>query len=90
MDGIIFLNEPSRKMVQQKGGVRILLKMDFEWSILDANYIIRNVPYERLDAEGEIFFDLDVSLKMAMIRDLMVTNEIPHDVDFELVAEFEF
>jgi len=65
------------------------LKLDVKWSTLDNNYIVRNVPYEKLDAEGEIFFDLSVSIKLAMIRDLMGNNEIPHDIDYDLVANFE-
>lgn len=67
-----------------------LLRKDFSWSILGTNYVVRNVPYSVLPAEGEEFMSLGVSLKVAMIRDLMYENEIPHDVNFDDVADLEF
>lgn len=67
-----------------------MLKMrtDFKWRIGDTDYIIRNVPCEEYG--GEKVFNLDVSIKVATIRDLMVMNEIPHDVDFKLAEDIEF
>jgi hypothetical protein len=66
------------------------LKKDLHWSILGKKYVVRNVPYEIYDAESEEFLDLDVVIKLAMIRDLMYENKIPHDIDFEEVADLEF
>jgi hypothetical protein len=64
-------------------------KKDFEWYINGTEYKILNIPYERIDAEGEEFVDLDVATKMEMLRELMVAERIPPVVDFEIVAEFE-
>lgn len=66
------------------------LKQDVNWTISDVNYVVRNVPYTELDAEGDEFFDLGVTIKLAMIRDLMYMNQIPHDVNFDDVADMKF
>ncbi|MGG0308343.1 hypothetical protein ABEY43_06985 [Priestia megaterium] len=65
------------------------MKKDFVFSILDNNYTIRNVPYIKLDAEGEEFMSAGVSLKVAIIRDLMYANEIPHNVNFDDVSDLK-
>lgn len=36
-------------------------------------YKILNVPYEWIDAEGEEFVDVDVAIKIKIIRELMFT-----------------
>lgn len=66
------------------------MKKDIHWSILETDYIVRNVPYEIYDAEGEVFFDLGVSIKLTAIRDLMVMNELPHDLDYDVFKDVEF
>ena len=63
---------------------------DIVWSILDKEYTVRNVPYSILDAEGEEFLSLGVSVKLELIRKLMLMDEIPHNVDFNDVADLKF
>ncbi|PLR83591.1 hypothetical protein CVD25_17205 [Bacillus canaveralius] len=67
-----------------------MLKKDIIWRIDQTEYVVRNVPYVKLDADGEEFLDMDVSVTMTALRDLMVENEIPHDVDYEDFAHIEF
>lgn len=67
-----------------------LLKKDVKWSISEVEYIVRNVPYYETNSEAGESISVGVSLKLAMIRDLMVANEIPTDVDFDLVADLKF
>jgi hypothetical protein len=66
-----------------------LLKKDVHWTISNVNYVVRNVPYTELDAEGDEFYSLGVSIKLTMIRDLMYMNQIPHDVNFDDVADLD-
>lgn len=64
-------------------------KKVFAWDMDGTKYKILNVPYELMDTEGEEFVDLDVAVKMEMIRELMIAERIPSVVDFEVVANFE-
>jgi len=64
-------------------------KKDFSWNINDATYVIKNIPYETLDADGEVFIDYETSIKMDFIRELMITNQISNIVDFDLVKDYE-
>ncbi|MBS4178816.1 hypothetical protein [Lederbergia citrea] len=65
-------------------------KKDITWNILDRKYIVRNVPYTVSDTEDEQFLDLDVSMRLTALRDLMFENEIPHDINYEDIAHIEF
>jgi len=64
-------------------------KKVFKWDMDGTEYKILNVPYERIDTEGEEFVDLDVAIKMEMVRELMIAEKIPSVVDFNVVANFE-
>lgn len=64
-------------------------KKDFVWEMNGTEYKILNIPYEELDADGEEFVDLQVALKMEMIRELMIAERIPSVVDYEVVATLE-
>lgn len=64
-------------------------KRVFSWDMDGTEYKILNVPYERIDTEGEEFVDLDVAVKMEMVRELMAAERIPSVVDFEVVANLE-
>ncbi|MBS4224168.1 hypothetical protein [Lederbergia citrea] len=66
------------------------LKKDIIWNILEKKYIVRNVPYTVSDTEDEQFLDLDVSMRLTALRDLMFENEIPHDINYEDIAHIEF
>lgn len=57
-------------------------KIDFEWSNAGVKYVIRNVPCLN-DENKEESFSLDVTLKMAALKDLMFDGKISKDVDFE-------
>lgn len=65
-----------------------MLKKDIIWSIDETVYHIRNVPYIMHDDEE--YLDLGVSFRIMTIRDLMVQNEIPHNVNYEDVADIIF
>lgn len=64
------------------------MKKDFEWEINGIKYKVLNVPFYEMD-DDERCVDFEVALKLALIRDLMVANEIPHTVDFDEVADIE-
>ncbi|MED4852178.1 hypothetical protein P9386_10150 [Caldifermentibacillus hisashii] len=63
-------------------------KKDVLWQILGNEYRVLNVPHYKMNSEE--YFDIDVTFKLAMIRDLMITNEIPKTVNFEEIADFTF
>lgn len=62
------------------------MKKDIHWTMENVDYVVRNVPYEILDEE---VINLDVAIKLELIRELMYENEIPHDVDFDKVADLK-
>jgi len=63
---------------------------DIVWSVRDKEFTVRNVPYSKYEADGEEFISLGVSLKLEMIKKLMLQDEIPYDVDFTEVADLNF
>lgn len=65
------------------------LTKNIVWNIQNKEYKVKNVPYVELDAEEKNYFNMDVSIRLTMLRDLMVMNEIPNVVDYSLVADFE-
>lgn len=67
------------------------LVKDISWKVDNKTYLIRNVPYtDEEGSEESVYYPLDVALKVAMIRDLMVQEEIQSEVDFRKVADLEF
>ena len=62
-------------------------KKEVIWNISDIEYKVRNFPYSVFNDEE--FYDLDVTLKLSMIKDLMVQEEIPTTIDFDKVANFD-
>ena len=76
--------------VQLMGSEPTILKKDICWTIAGTSYIVRKVPYLIADNDGEEMLDLDVSITVATLRDLMVENAIPHVVDYEDYADIEF
>jgi len=62
-------------------------KKEIVWNISDTEYKVRNVPYSVFNDEE--FYDLDVTLKLSMIKDLMVQEEIPTTIDFEKVTNLD-
>lgn len=66
-----------------------MLVKDFEWEMDGVKYRILNVPHYEIDAEESLYIDLDVALKMAIIRDLMVEGKIPLEVDYKEVEDVE-
>lgn len=65
-------------------------KKDYKLSISNVEYCVRNVPFTELDAYGDEFFSIGVSVKLAAIIELMVENKIPHEVNFDDVADIQF
>lgn len=68
----------------------LLGKKDLVWHDLDGKYAVRNVLYSKLGAEGEEFLGLGISVKLELIRELMMNDEIPHDIDFDDVIDLQF
>ncbi len=65
-------------------------KRELVWNIAGTEYKVLNVPTYDMNSEEKEYFDMDVTMKLSMIRDLMYADEIPHTVDFEEVADFDF
>lgn len=65
-------------------------KKDIVWSIEDKKYAVRNVPYFRIDAEDEEFLSIGVSVKLELIRTLMLMNKVPNDIDFTDITDLKF
>lgn len=65
-------------------------RKDIVWCILEKEYVVRNVPYTKINVNGEEFISAGVSVKLELIRKLMLMNEIPHDVNFNDVADLKF
>lgn len=65
------------------------LTKDVVWDINGKQYIVKNVPYSELQAEENEYFDMDVSIRLTMLRDLMFMEEIPPEIDYNIVANFE-
>ncbi len=63
---------------------------DIVWNVFDRELTVRNVPYSKIDAEGEEFISIGTSLKLELIKELMLHDEIPYEVDFSDVADLKF
>lgn len=48
------------------------------------------VEKEKADYDHEELLDMDVSIAITTLRDLMVENEIPHEVSYEDFADIKF
>ncbi|MDN4608187.1 hypothetical protein [Sporosarcina highlanderae] len=77
-----------REVAAMKPGTKSLTK-DVKWTIDEKAYVVKNVPYSILPAEENEYFDMDVSIRLTMIRDLMYMNEIPAVIDYSVVSDFE-
>ena len=65
------------------------LKKEVNWEIEGKIFTVRNVPYTiSLSGEGN-YFDLDVCVRLTMVRDLMCMGEIPSEVDYAVISEIE-
>ena len=64
------------------------LKRTVEWIIDNKKYQIINVPYEKTSVEGEVFYDADVSIRIMMLKDLMLADRIPSVVDYQVIKDF--
>jgi hypothetical protein len=67
-----------------------IIKKEMTWNIGDEEYKILNVPYYEMNSEEKEYLDFDVALKLSLIRDLMVADEIPRTVDFDEIADLTF
>lgn len=66
-----------------------IIKKEFTWTINGEKYKVLNVPFYEMDAPEREYVDIEVVLKLALIRELMVADEIPHTVDFEEVVDIK-
>lgn len=76
--------------VQKMENGSTIYKKDLYWEVASQKYVLRNVPFFQADYDEEEIVDLDVSIKVTALRDLMVENELPHDVNYEIYADIEF
>lgn len=65
-------------------------KKDIHWYIDETTYVFQNVPYLNADYDGEELLDLEVSITVTALRDLMLEDAIPHDIDYEDFADIEY
>ncbi|GAB4074296.1 hypothetical protein GCM10028778_17990 [Barrientosiimonas marina] len=66
------------------------LTRDMVWHVSsDKKMTVRNVPYSMMDTDGEEIISLDVSIKLELIRELILQEEVPQDVDFNDIADVE-
>jgi hypothetical protein len=66
-----------------------IIKKEFTWNINDKEYKVLNVPFYEMNTEEEDYVNAEVAIKLALIRDLMIADEIPHIVDFDDVTDIE-
>ena len=62
---------------------------DMEWSFLGSDFRIRNVPYTKIESDGEAFLDIETAIKLEMIIELMYTKSIASVVDYKVVSNLE-
>lgn len=67
--------------------VQKVQKKDLVWNINGTEYKVLNVPTYKMNAEEEEYYDMEVSIKLSMIKDLMFAKEIPNIVDFNEIAD---
>jgi hypothetical protein len=67
-----------------------IYKKDLHWQVAGHKYVLRNVPFVRSDYDEEEIIEFDVSIRVVALRDLMVDNELPHDINYEKYADIEF
>lgn len=65
-------------------------KQDIIWEVFNRTLTVRNVPYSILDAEGEKVISIGTSLKLELLKELMLQGEIPSEVDFRDIADLKF
>lgn len=78
------------KGVQLMKNEPTMLRKDVDWRIANCEYVVRNVPYFKSNYDNEELLDMDVSIVITTLRDLMVENAIPHDVNYDDFADVEF
>lgn len=57
-----------------------MLRKDMIWAVNGDTYMVQNVPHEIIDDEEVL--DLDTSMKLTALRDLMIIGKIPRTIDF--------
>lgn len=65
------------------------LKKDIRWKISGSVYVVRNVPYLKAEYDGEELMEMDVSITLTALRDLMVEEAIPHDINYDDFADIK-
>lgn len=83
---MLTVNQEVQKM--EKGPT--IYKKDLYWQVAGQEYVLRSVPFFQADYDEEEIVDHDVSIKVTELRDLMVEDELPHDVNYEIYADIEF
>lgn len=65
-----------------------ITRKDFDFCVNNNKYIIRNVPMNE-ESDIEPYIDPDVTLKLLLLRDLMINSEIPSEIDFKECEDIE-
>lgn len=67
----------------------ITLKKDIVWTIAGHLFKVKNVPYSDYE-DGEDYFSIGVSAKLAILKELMLLARIPRTVDFDDFTHLKF
>lgn len=60
------------------------LVKDISWEIDQKSYVIHNVPFKIYDEyTSERVYSSEVTVKLLLLKDLMESNEIPSELDFQ-------
>lgn len=62
---------------------------DVTWNISGNECKVLNVPTYEMDSEDRYYHKADVTMKLAIIKDLMIANKIPSTVNFDDVADIK-
>ncbi|WP_226682138.1 hypothetical protein [Sutcliffiella horikoshii] len=66
------------------------LKKDIVWQVNQENYIIHNVPYTLNNSKTEEYLDINVTITVTALRDLMVSEQLPSEINFDDFSDVKF
>lgn len=64
-------------------------KQDIEFTVNDITYKITNVPCEIIVEDDEVLLDYDITLRVALLRDLMITGGKLTLCDYRDIADID-
>jgi hypothetical protein len=66
-----------------------VIKKDCSFTIDGLTYLVKNVPFANTDSEKNTPATRDIALKMALVYDLMISNELPNVIDFDKLSHLK-